>query len=61
VIGMAHNQAVLPGYAAYHLGTETSEQQAVRQAEDPVAAEAVAEDSEERPEAAEVEDDENFE
>lgn len=61
VIGMAQNQAVLPGYAAFHLGTETSEQQAVRQAEEPAAAEPVAEDSEERPEAAEVEDDENFE
>jgi hypothetical protein len=32
VIGMALNQVVLPGYAAYHLGEETSEQQAVREA-----------------------------
>lgn len=32
VIGMALNQVVLPGFAAYHLGEETSEQQAVREA-----------------------------
>lgn len=61
VIGMAQNQAVLPGYAAFHLGTETSEQQAVRQAADPLASEVVAEDSDERPEAADVADDEDFE
>ena len=35
VIGMALNQSVLPGYAAFHLGTETSEQQAVEEAADP--------------------------
>ncbi len=29
VLGMALNQQVLPGYAAFHLGKETSEQQAV--------------------------------
>jgi predicted deacylase len=44
VIGMAENQAVLPGYAAFHLGTETSEQQAVREAALPHAAEPVVED-----------------
>jgi predicted deacylase len=32
LIGMALNQVVLPGFAAYHLGEETSEQQAVREA-----------------------------
>jgi predicted deacylase len=32
VIGKALNQVVLPGFAAYHLGEETSEQQAVREA-----------------------------
>jgi hypothetical protein len=32
VIGMALNQVVLPGFAAYHLGEETSELQAVREA-----------------------------
>jgi uncharacterized protein len=32
VIGAALNQVVLPGFAAYHLGEETSEQQAVREA-----------------------------
>lgn len=61
VIGMAQNQAVLPGYAAFHLGTETSEQQAVQEAAAPHAPEPVAEDSEERPEAAEVEESEDFE
>lgn len=33
VIGMARNQVVLPGFAAYHLGEDTSEQKAVRDAE----------------------------
>lgn len=33
VIGMAQNQQVLPGFAAFHLGKETSEQQAVEHAE----------------------------
>lgn len=61
VIGMAQNQAVLPGYAAFHLGTETSEQQAVQEAAAPHAPEPVAEDSEERPEAADPEESEDFE
>ncbi|TNJ35263.1 succinylglutamate desuccinylase/aspartoacylase family protein [Arenimonas terrae] len=61
VIGMSQNQAVLPGYAAFHLGTETSEQQAVQEAAMPHAPEPVAEDPEERPEAAEVEDGEDYE
>jgi predicted deacylase len=33
VIGIALNQLVLPGYAAYHIGIETSEQQAVHEAQ----------------------------
>jgi hypothetical protein len=61
VIGMSQNQAVLPGYAAFHLGTETSEQQAVREAARPHAPDAVAEDPEDRPEAVKVEDGEDFE
>jgi len=63
VIGMAQNQAVLPGYAAFHLGTETSEQQAVQEAAapGPTPAEAVAEDPEDRPEAVDVEDGEDYE
>jgi len=32
VIGMALNQVVLPGFAAYHLGVETSEEHAVEEA-----------------------------
>lgn len=53
VIGMAQNQAVLPGYAAFNLGTETSEQRAVEDAASaPVQAPEDAEDSAERPEAA---------
>ena len=32
VIGMAQNQQVLPGFAAYHLGEETSEARAVEEA-----------------------------
>lgn len=32
VIGMALNQLVLPGFAAYHIGIETSEQHAVEEA-----------------------------
>ena len=61
VIGMSQNQAVLPGYAAFHLGTETSEQQAVREAAEPQAPAPVAEDPEGRPEAADVEDGEDYE
>ena len=61
IIGMSQNQAVLPGYAAFHLGTETSEQQAVREAAKPHSPEAVAEDPEERPEQAKEEDGEDFE
>lgn len=33
VIGMARNQVVLPGFAAFHLGEEASEQQVVREAQ----------------------------
>jgi len=36
VIGMALNQVVLPGFAAFHVGIETSEQQAVQEAQQPV-------------------------
>ena len=50
VIGMSQNQAVLPGYAAFNLGTETSEQHAVEEAADAPATEEVAEDSAARPE-----------
>jgi len=32
VLGMAQNQQVLPGFAAFHLGEETSEQRAVQEA-----------------------------
>jgi uncharacterized protein len=32
VIGMARNQVVLPGFAAFHVGEETSEERAVREA-----------------------------
>jgi uncharacterized protein len=32
LIGMARNQVVLPGFAAYHVGEETSEARAVREA-----------------------------
>lgn len=61
VIGMAENQAVLPGYAAFHLGTETSEQQAVREAALPQALEPVAEDPAYRRESAEGALGEDFE
>ncbi|MBS7456526.1 succinylglutamate desuccinylase/aspartoacylase family protein [Coralloluteibacterium stylophorae] len=44
VLGMALNQQVLPGYAVYHLGEETSEQRAV--AEAATVGEAVPEDGE---------------
>jgi uncharacterized protein len=44
VIGMALNQVVLPGFAAYHLGEETSEQQAVREAAEGGDADPVEED-----------------
>ncbi len=33
VIGMAQNQVVLPGFAAYHIGVETSEEQVVEEAQ----------------------------
>ena len=36
VIGLALNQVVLPGFAAFHIGIETSEQQAVEEARQPV-------------------------
>ena len=45
VIGMALNQVVLPGFAAYHLGEETSEQQAVREAAQGGTASPVEEDA----------------
>ncbi len=61
VIGMSQNQVVLPGYAAFHLGTETSEQQAVEEAALPQAPEPVAEDPAGRPEAPVTEADEDFE
>lgn len=61
IIGMAQNQAVLPGYAAFHLGTETSEQQAVQEAAAPSAPDPVAEDPEDRPESADVQDGEDYE
>ncbi len=53
VIGMAQNQVVLPGYAAYHVGEETSEERAVREA-----AEGVSEfDGEEEDPAPEADED----
>lgn len=61
VIGMAQNQAVLPGYAAFHLGTETSEQQAVEEAALPHAPEPVDEDPEARPEPVPAKEGEDFE
>jgi predicted deacylase len=36
VIGQALNQVVLPGFAAFHIGIQTSEQQAVEEARQPV-------------------------
>lgn len=45
VLGMAQNQQVLPGYALYHLGEETSEQQAVREATTGAGPSPVAEDA----------------
>ena len=51
VIGMALNQSVLPGYAAFHLGTETSEQQAVEEAADPDEVVEDDPDPEDRPDA----------
>ncbi|MBP6596072.1 MAG: succinylglutamate desuccinylase/aspartoacylase family protein [Arenimonas sp.] len=61
VIGMAQNQAVLPGYAAFHLGTETSEQQAVEEAALPQAPEPVSEDPAARPETIQADEGEDFE
>lgn len=50
VLGKALNQLVLPGYAAFHIGRLTNEQQAVLQATDPAAADdEVGEDPAERP------------
>lgn len=50
VLGKALNQLVLPGYAAFHIGRLTSEQQAVLQATQPVAgSDEVGEDPAERP------------
>ncbi|MFN9965608.1 MAG: succinylglutamate desuccinylase/aspartoacylase family protein [Lysobacteraceae bacterium] len=52
VLGKALNQQVLPGYAAFHIGRLTSEQQAVLEAADPGAsADEVGEDPSERPAA----------
>lgn len=51
VLGMAQNQQVLPGFAAYHLGEETSEERAVEEAETG-RVEVVEEDGERAPEAA---------
>lgn len=45
VIGMALNQVVLPGFAAFHLGVETSEQHAVEEAATGAAEEPVEEDA----------------
>lgn len=45
VLGMAQNQQVLPGYAVYHLGEETSEQQAVKEAATGAPPSPVAEDA----------------
>jgi len=39
VIGLALNQVVLPGFAAFHIGIETSEQQAVEEAQQPLSTE----------------------
>ncbi|HVF35869.1 MAG TPA: succinylglutamate desuccinylase/aspartoacylase family protein [Candidatus Saccharimonadia bacterium] len=39
VIGIALNQLVLPGFAAYHIGIERSEEQAVEEASQPAATE----------------------
>jgi predicted deacylase len=67
VIGMALNQVVLPGFAAYHLGEETSEQQAVREAAagggtSPVEEDAdVSREREPNPEAMPPDDEEEFE
>lgn len=50
VLGKALNQLVLPGYAAFHIGRLTSEQQAVLQASQPAAGgDEVGEDPAERP------------
>lgn len=52
VLGLAQNQQVMPGFATFHLGIETSEQQAVEHAEsgeDSSGDDAVPEDSAERP------------
>src|SRR5690606_32978008 len=61
VIGMALNQVVLPGYAAFHLGTETSEQQAVQEAVMPSSTELPEEDPDDRPESIDPESGEDFE
>jgi predicted deacylase len=50
VIGLALNQVVLPGFAAFHIGIETSEQQAVEEAQHP----AVGDDALERMEGDEM-------
>lgn len=52
VIGMAQNQQVLPGFAAFHVGKETSEQQAVEHAETGTDADAVPEDPADRADSA---------
>jgi predicted deacylase len=50
VIGLALNQVVLPGFAAFHIGIETSEEQAVEEAQHP----AVGDDALERLEGDEM-------
>ena len=50
VIGMSQNQVVLPGYAAFHLGIQTSERQAVQEAGTGQAAVEEDPDPAERPE-----------
>lgn len=52
VLGMAQNQQVLPGFAAYHLGEETSEERAVEDAATGRVEVVVEEDGEAPPEAA---------
>lgn len=46
VLGMAQNQQVLPGFAAYHIGEETSEEKAVEEAATGIAETPVEEDGE---------------
>ena len=61
VDGWNPGASIASPHAAFHLGTETSEQQAVQEAEAPSAPDPVAEDPEDRPEAADVQDGEDYE